>query len=153
MYNSLCSSLPSVTEKNVAYKFILLTLICYFNNSMHTKKWYVNFQKLGLHQIVITLVLITYLLESTSVWIRYLFDKHLFENEQISHCSLWWHLVVWNNDNILQSLAMSLNHHHTWSICHGWNKINNFITVFTIITKWNNLPIFQFKISKTYVNQ
>ena len=73
-------------------------------------------QKIGLHSFAIS---VDYFLDCTSVWIQYLCMKDLYKNEQRSHCPLWWCLVVCNH-NILQSLEMSLNHHHTWSICPSW---------------------------------
>ena len=79
------------------------------------KFWKVNFKKIGLHQSVLN---VDYLLDCTSFWIQCLYICNLLQNEQRSHSSLWWCQVVWN-DNILQSLEMLLNHHHTWLICQS----------------------------------
>ena len=108
------------------------------------KFWKVKFQKIGLHGIVIS---VDYLLDYTSFWIQYLYRVDLYKNEQRSHCSLWWCLVVWNH-NILQSLEMSLNHHHTWSICPSWNNNSYLITVLIMVKKEATYQLYNSKLIK-----
>ena len=126
--------LLQLQKKKICLKIDFINIFCYCSN---LKQFLINWkekknEKFNFLKTIRILISVDYLLDCTSVWIQFLCWKDLFENEQISHSLWWWCLVVWNN-NILQSLEMSLNHHHTYTICQGWNNISHFITVLIMV--------------------